>query len=48
MGGFKSVHVCACLVVGACVRPCLCASDPVCEDRFIEARSDGRTDGWMD
>ena len=31
MGGFTC----------ACVRPCLRACDPVCEDGMIDARSDG-------
>ena len=34
MGGFKCVHVCACAIAWACVRPCLRACDPVCEDKI--------------
>ena len=30
-----------------CARPYLRVCDPVCEDGMIDARSDGRTDGWM-
>ena len=41
IGGFKCVHVCACVIVCAWVRPCLRFCDPVCEDRCIDARSDG-------
>ena len=41
MGGFKCVHVYACVIVCACVRPRLRACDPLCEDRCIDARSDG-------
>ena len=40
IGGFKCVCVCA--------RPCLRASDPVCEDAMTDSRSDGWIDGWMD
>ena len=41
MGGFKCEHVCVRVIVCACVRPRLRACDPVCEDRCIDARSDG-------
>ena len=37
MGGFE----CVCVRVCVCTRPCLHACDPVCEDGFIDARSDG-------
>ena len=46
MGGFKCVHVCACV----CARPCLCACDPVCEDGVIPDQMDRwpGTDGLID